>query len=76
MASKLLPNNEHPVERALRIVIGLALLALVVVGPKTLWGLVGVVPLATGLLGSCPLYTVFGLSTCPMKRTPGGATGS
>ncbi len=76
MPSKFLPTNEHPIERALRVILGLALLALVVVGPKTLWGLVGVVPLATGLLGSCPLYTVLGLSTCPIKRTPGGATES
>ena len=67
--SKLLPTNEHPIERTLRVVIGLALLALVFVGPKTYWGLVGLVPLATGLLGSCPLYTLLGVSTCPMKRT-------
>lgn len=67
--SKLLPINEHPIERALRIVVGLVLLALVFVGPQTYWGLIGLVPLATGLLGSCPLYTVLGVSTCPMKRT-------
>ncbi len=67
---KLLPRNEHTVERALRVVIGLVLLSLVVVGPKTYWGLIGLVPLATGLLGSCPLYTVFGLSTCSMKSGP------
>jgi hypothetical protein len=68
MSSKLLPRNEHSIERVLRVVVGLALLSLIVVGPKTLWGLVGVVPLATGLLGSCPLYTLLGVSTCPMKR--------
>ncbi len=68
---KLIPANEHPMERLLRVVIGLALLALVVVGPKTYWGLLGLVPLATGLLGSCPLYTLFGLSTCPAPRRPG-----
>ena len=63
--SKIFPKNEHKVERALRIVLGLGLLSLVFVGPQTLWGLVGLVPLATGLLGSCPLYTVLGISTCP-----------
>lgn len=47
--------------------VGLGLLSLTVVGPKTLWGLVGLVPLLTGLLGSCPLYTVVGFSTCPIK---------
>lgn len=64
MASKLFPRNEHKVERAVRVILGLALLSLVFVGPQTLWGLIGVVPLATGLLGSCPLYTLFGVSTC------------
>lgn len=67
---KLIPANEHPIERLLRVVIGLSLLALVVVGPRTYWGLLGLVPLATGLLGSCPLYTLFGLSTCPTARDP------
>ena len=60
---QLLPRNEHNIDRALRVILGLVLLSLVVVGPKTLWGLVGLVPLATGLLGSCPLYTVCGKST-------------
>ena len=64
MLDKLLPRNEHVVERALRVLVGAALIALYFVGPKTPWGLVGIVPLATGLLGSCPLYTVFGWSTC------------
>lgn len=64
----MLPINEHPIERALRIIIGLVLLSLVFVGPKTYWGLIGIVPLATGVLGSCPLYTLFGISTCRMKR--------
>ncbi len=60
---QLFPRNEHNLERALRVIIGLVLLSLVFFGPKTLWGLVGLVPLATGLLGSCPLYTVCGKST-------------
>lgn len=65
MASKLLPTNEHPLERALRVVLGLALLSIAFVGPKTPWGFLGIVPIATGLLGSCPLYTLFGWNTCP-----------
>jgi ABC-type enterochelin transport system permease subunit len=70
MFSKLFPSNEHVVERVLRVIIGLAALSLVFVGPQTYLGLIGVVPLATGLLGSCPLYTLFGFSTCsvPSKR--------
>ena len=65
--SKLLPVNEHPVERGLRIVLGLALVGLAAAGTVGAWGYVGAVPLLTGLLGSCPLYTLLGLSTCPMK---------
>jgi len=57
-------TNEHVLERGLRIVLGLVLLALVFVGPKTLWGLVGLVPLVTGAVGFCPLYRLFGFSTC------------
>jgi hypothetical protein len=67
MLSKILPANEHPIERAVRVALGLALLAIVFVGPKTWLGLLGIIPLATGLVGSCPLYTLFGFSTCPVK---------
>jgi hypothetical protein len=63
----LLPTNEHPFERAARIVAGGALLAVAVTGISA-WGYVGVVPLLTGLLGSCPVYTLLGVSTCPLKK--------
>ncbi|MFH1810008.1 MAG: DUF2892 domain-containing protein [Pseudomonadota bacterium] len=69
MLEKIFPNNEHVIERALRILVGLALLSLIVVGPQTWWGLIGVVPLLTGALGSCPIYTVLGISTCRMKTS-------
>lgn len=68
--SKLLPRNEHDIERVVRVLLGLGLLALLVVGPVPGWGLaglIGLVPLATGILGSCPLYTLLGFSTCPVK---------
>ncbi len=65
--ANLFPTNQHPAERLLRVILGLGVLSLVFVGPKTPWGYLGLVPLATGLLGSCPLYTVFGWSTCPVK---------
>lgn len=68
MLKRLLVTNEHPAERALRIVLGVGLLGLTVAGPQSWWGLLGVVPLATGLLGSCPLYTLFGLSTCRTSK--------
>ncbi|MCA9565978.1 MAG: DUF2892 domain-containing protein [Myxococcales bacterium] len=67
MNSKLLPRNEHTIDRAIRVVLGLALLSIVFVGPKTLFGLIGIIPLATGLLGSCPLYTMLGIGTCPLS---------
>jgi hypothetical protein len=70
MVMKILPNNEHVVDRALRVALGLFLLALVFVGPKTSWGWLGVVPLATGLIGSCPLYTLLGISTCAPRKKP------
>lgn len=64
----LLPRNEGTIDRALRVIAGLALISLFFVGPKTPFGLIGIVPLLTGLIGSCPLYTLFGLSTCPLKN--------
>jgi hypothetical protein len=63
MATKLMTRNEHNLERVLRVVLGLVLLSLVFVGPQTLWGLIGIVPLATGLTGICPLYSLLGIST-------------
>lgn len=59
-------TNEGKVDRVVRIVVGLGLLSLVFVGPQTMWGLVGLVPLFTGAFGFCPLYKVFGFNTCPI----------
>jgi len=67
MFEKILPRNEHTVERGVRVLLGVGLLAIAFVGPKTPWGFLGLVPLATGLLGSCPLYTLLGMSTCPVN---------
>ncbi len=61
-------TNEGTVDRAVRVILGLALLSLVVVGPQTMWGLVGAVPLLTGLVGTCPIYSIFGISTCSIKK--------
>jgi hypothetical protein len=68
MLSKIFPANEGTADRAARIVVGLGLLSLTVVGPATLWGLLGLIPLATGLLGSCPAYTMLGVRTCPASK--------
>lgn len=56
-------KNEGSVDRTVRIIVGVALLALVFAGPKTIWGWIGIVPLLTGIVGFCPLYRVIGLST-------------
>jgi len=60
--------NEGGLDRALRIVLGLVLLSLVVVGPKTYLGLIGLVPLITGIIGYCPLYSLLKLNTCGVKK--------
>jgi hypothetical protein len=61
-------TNEGTIDRAIRIVLGLGLLSLVFVGPQSPLGYLGLVPLATGLIGFCPLYKVLGLSTCPAPK--------
>lgn len=66
MLEKILPHNESTLDRSLRVIVGLALISLVFVGPQTPWGWLGLVPLITGLVGSCPVYTLFGLRTCPI----------
>jgi hypothetical protein len=61
-------TNEHSVDRAARVIVGLVLLGLTLSGAIGIWGWLGVVPLATGLIGWCPLYAVLGLSTCPVNK--------
>lgn len=61
-------KNIGSVERVLRILVGLVILSLVFIGPQSLWGLVGLVPLATGLLGWCPPYAILGINTCSAKK--------
>lgn len=64
--------NISGIGRAFRVVVGLVLLALVFVGPQTLWGLIGLVPLLTGVLGYCPVYTLVGLACgrCTSHQPP------
>lgn len=59
--------NEGNVDRALRVIVGLIVLALAFVGPQTPWGYIGIVPLVTGLIGYCPLYSLLGFNTCSMS---------
>lgn len=64
--------NEGSFDRWLRVLVGLVLIALVFMGPKSPWGWVGLLPLITGVTGFCPVYAMFGWSTCP--RSSQGAT--
>lgn len=57
--------NQGVWDRGLRVVLGLGLLSLIFLGPQTGWGVVGLVPLVTGLWGFCPLYRAAGMTTCP-----------
>ncbi|AGA33484.1 hypothetical protein TVNIR_1823 [Thioalkalivibrio nitratireducens DSM 14787] len=59
--------NVGAIDRGLRIIVGVILLSLVFTGPQTLWGLLGIIPLATGLFRWCPAYGLLGMSTC---KTP------
>jgi hypothetical protein len=61
-------SNVGGIDRILRIVLGLVLIGLTVTGNIGVWGWLGVVPLATGALGWCPPYAIFGFNTCSMKR--------
>ena len=58
-------RNVGNLDKVVRIVVGLALIALVFVGPKTAWGWIGLVPLLTVALSWCPLYTLIGVRTNP-----------
>lgn len=60
-------TNEGRVDRVLRIVAGLALIGLAATGKVGLWGYVGIVPVLTGAMGWCPVYTVLGINTCPAR---------
>jgi len=61
-------SNEGTLDRALRVIAGLALIGLTLSGNIGAWGWIGIVPLLTGALGICPIYSILGLNTCPMKK--------
>ncbi len=65
-------KNMGTADRVIRLVIGVALLAAFFLYPDASWryfALIGIVPIATALMSSCPLYSMFGLSTCPVKKS-------
>jgi len=60
--------DEATIDRALRVIAGAGILSLALIGPKTPWASGGSVPLATGIIGICPLDTVFGVPTCRSRK--------
>jgi len=62
-------SNVGGIDRILRIVAGIVLIALTLMGVIGVWGWIGVVPLATGLLRTCPVYSLLGLNTCPLSTS-------
>lgn len=61
-------TNVGGIDRVLRIVVGLALIGLTLAGAIGPWGWIGIVPVLTGTLMTCPLYSLVGINTCPMKK--------
>ena len=60
--------NTGCIDRALRVVIGLALITMAATGTVGMWGWIGIIPLLTGLVGFCPTYTIMGINTCRVKK--------
>ncbi|SBT05394.1 conserved exported hypothetical protein [Candidatus Accumulibacter aalborgensis] len=61
-------TNVGGIDKILRIVIGIALITMAALGVVGAWGWIGVVPLLTGLFGTCPAYTLLGMNTCPISK--------
>lgn len=62
-----LTHNIGNIDRVIRVIAGLGLISLVFVGPQTLWGWLGLLPLATAAIGFCPPYALLGINTCGAK---------
>ena len=62
-------KNVGGLDRALRIILGAGLVGATLAGMLPAWGYLGIVPLATGLIGWCPLYPLLGLNSCPLKKS-------
>jgi Inner membrane protein YgaP-like, transmembrane domain len=61
--------NEGTLDRVLRVIVGAVLLGLTLTGKIGMWGWIGVVPLVTGAVGMCPVYSILGVRTCPMHKS-------
>lgn len=65
----MLKSNVGGIDRILRIVAGIVLIALTLMGVIGMWGWIGIVPLATGLFRTCPVYSLLGFNTCPVSTS-------
>ena len=61
-------KNIHPIERVIRVVVGLVLTSMAFIGPANPWFLIGIVPVLTGLIGWCPPYQILGINTCKLSH--------
>ena len=61
-------SNMGSIDRALRVIVGLILVGLALTGTVGWWGWLGVVPIVTGAIGNCPLYSIIGVNTCGTKK--------
>ena len=60
--------NEGILDRSLRVIVGLVLIGLAATGTVGLWAYIGIIPLVTGVVGMCPLYSLLGITSCPISR--------
>ncbi len=67
MLERIAPLNVGGLDRVVRAVLGVGLLSLTIAGPATPWGYLGIIPLLTAAVGTCPIYTALGLSTKARK---------
>lgn len=63
-------TNASGLDRVIRALLGLGLISLVYFGPQTPWGWLGIIPLFTAAVGWCPLYQLFGITTCKTPLKP------
>jgi hypothetical protein len=64
----IMKTNVGGIDKILRVVVGIALIAMAALGVVGAWGWIGVVPLLTGLFGVCPAYSLLGMNTCPIRK--------
>jgi len=64
-------TNESTLDRTLRVIAGLVLIGLAATGSIGAWGYIGIVPLLTGSIGLCPLYSLLGINSCPASKRGG-----